>query len=266
MYDKKGDFFAEFYYHEEYFTDYSRHSHDTFGLAIIETGELEIEFHLQGIQYLRPNQIAIFNPDQVHNSNSKKTESLGYYGLHINLQWCKDIQTNLFGTHDKFLALTLNIIDDKSIYDNLINSFKNILLSENDEEPEELEDIIVGILHRYSKVNDTKDKKSDENSLANSVAKYILDNIEHPLTLKDIASQMGYDKSYITRVFKKQFGLTPHAFLMNKKVNQAKNRLLKSENINLAQLSSEVGFYDQSHFNKTFKRVFAKSPKNYKKE
>jgi len=239
-------------------------------LAIIETGELEIEFHLHGKQYLRPHQIAIFNPDQVHFSKNKNIKSLGYYGLHVDLQWCKNIQTNLFGAHEKFLDIQFNIIDEKSIYDALIKSFQKILFNKESLKNESVEDILVDIFRKYSQADTGEEKNTDEikdeNTLLNNVEKYILSNIENQITLKDIAREVGYNESYIIRVFKKKFGLTPHAFIVNKKVNQAKNKLLKSDEINLAQLASEVGFYDQSHLNKTFKRVFAKSPNNYKKE
>ena len=39
---------------------------------------------------------------------------------------------------------------------------------------------------------------------------------------------------------------------------------MNNDNIDLAQLSNEVGFYDQSHFSKVFKRSFARTPNKYK--
>lgn len=95
------------------------------------------------------------------------------------------------------------------------------------------------------------------------IEKYILDNIDEQISLKDLSIKAGYTESYITRVFKKKFGLTPHAFIVNTKVNKAKNKLLKSDNISIAELSNEVGFYDQSHLNKVFKRIYAVSPNKY---
>ena len=68
----------------------------------------------------------------------------------------------------------------------------------------------------------------------------------------------------MTRVFKEEYGLSPYAFLINKRVQKAKNRLLDGSRINLAQLSNEIGFYDQSHFSKVFKRVFATTPNKYR--
>ncbi|MFA9374988.1 MAG: helix-turn-helix domain-containing protein, partial [Poseidonibacter sp.] len=56
----------------------------------------------------------------------------------------------------------------------------------------------------------------------------------------------------------------PHAFLVNKRIEKARNKMLNNKEISLAQLSSEVGFYDQSHFSKVFKRVFAISPNKYR--
>jgi AraC-like DNA-binding protein len=61
-------------------------------------------------------------------------------------------------------------------------------------------------------------------------------------------------------VFKKELGLTPHAFITNYKINQAKNLLSTNSLKSLSEVAIESGFYDQSHFSKAFKRVFAITP------
>ena len=264
IYDKNANLFAELNYAKEYFRDYSKHSHETFAIGIIGTGEIGIEFHAQEKQYLSPNQIVVFNPNQVHHTNSKTKKSLDYYTLHVNLPWCKKIQSELFDEKDKFINIRPNIIDEKNIHDKLIRIFENIRLNKSECDNEKLEEVLVYILKKYSKVDTDNEKNEYENILLDKVEKYILDNTDNPITLEDISLEVGYNESYITRVFKKKFGLTPHAFLINKRVEKAKRKLLNDEDVNLAQLSNEVGFYDQSHFSKVFKRVFAMTPNNYK--
>jgi len=84
------------------------------------------------------------------------------------------------------------------------------------------------------------------------------------LYLDDIANNIGYNKEYIIRIFKNEFGLTPHAFLMNEKVNYAKNLLDNSKDKSICDIAVDIGFYDQSHFTKLFKKSFATTPKRYK--
>ncbi|PHS55878.1 MAG: hypothetical protein COB17_10720, partial [Sulfurimonas sp.] len=107
--------------------------------------------------------------------------------------------------------------------------------------------------------------KKQNNQILDTIKKYIINNINEDLTLDDISNVVGYNKEYIVRLFKKEYGLAPHAFLMNEKVNKAKNLLQNSTHINLANIASDIGFYDQSHFSKFFKKSFAIAPSKYKK-
>lgn len=263
LYDKEGVFFAEFYYHQEYFTNYSKHSHETFGLTLLDIGEIEVEFHLQDKQYILPNRIILFNPNQVHQTKSITKKSFGYYGLHISLQWCINIQNKLFGINKEFINIKKNIIDDELIYKDLKKIFNNLLENEELISSEELENYIIDVLKEYTLKIDSDKNIIKENDFLDVLEKYILDNLDEQITLKDLSLEVGYTESYISRIFKKRFGLTPHAYIVNKKVNRAKNKLLNSQNINIANLSNELGFYDQSHLNKFFKRSYAVSPNKY---
>lgn len=263
IYNKNGKLFAELNYSKDYFLNYSKHSHETFVIGIIGSGGIEVEFHTCQKQYLYPSQIVIFNPNHVHSTQSKIENSKNYYTLHVNTQWCKDIQSKLFGEFHKFIDIKQNILKEDKLYEKLIKIFQNIVLDEPSFKSDELENIIEYILEKYHSFEKNQELEQN-NSLLEKVEKYILNNAHNQISLEDIALEVGYNEAYITRVFKKKFGLTPHAFLINKRVESAKRKMLKSSDINLAQLSHEVGFYDQSHFAKVFKRVFAMSPNSYK--
>jgi len=260
LYDNKGNSFAELNYSEEYFLDYSRHSHDSFSITVFGTGEVEVEFHSVEEELVSSNQIIIFNPNQVHQTKSEIKKTRDYFTLHIDTKWCRDKQIELFGFEEEFTYVQ-NIIDDEYLSKEIFSIFKNIIQNENNSN-EKLENIIINILEKYT-ILDLKKRDSKEHFLCKKVKNYILENLEEQITLEDISKVVGYNESYVSRVFKKEFGLSPYAFLIDKRVQKAKNRLLDGSRIDLSQLSSEVGFYDQSHFSKAFKRTFATTPKKY---
>jgi AraC-like DNA-binding protein len=68
---------------------------------------------------------------------------------------------------------------------------------------------------------------------------------------------------HILRIFKKEFGLPIHSYLLNKKVHLAKELLMK--NMPISEVAQMSGFFDQSHLNRSFKRVFQLTPKEYQK-
>lgn len=261
LYDNQGNCFAELNYSKKYFLDYSKHSHDSFSLCVFSKGEVEVEFHTQEEELVSSSEIIIFNPNQVHQTKSEIKKTEDYYTLHVDTQWCKNIQEKLFGFNEKFLS-TQNIISEESISKKLLIIFQNITMYD-ERNNKDLEEIVTYILEKYT-ILDLNTKDKEEHTMCKKVEEYILNNLEEQITLEDIAIAVGYNDSYITRIFKKEYGLSPYAFLVDKRIQKAKNRLLDDSEINLAQLSNEIGFYDQSHFSKVFKRTFATTPNKYR--
>ncbi|MFT5660701.1 MAG: AraC-like DNA-binding protein, partial [Sulfurimonas sp.] len=83
------------------------------------------------------------------------------------------------------------------------------------------------------------------------------------ISLDDISRYMGLSIVHVLRIFKKEFGLPIHSYLLNKKVHLAKELL--SKNMPISEVAQTSGFFDQSHLNKSFKRVFQLTPNEYKK-
>ena len=61
---------------------------------------------------------------------------------------------------------------------------------------------------------------------------------------------------HLASLFKKEFGLTPHAYIINQKLNRSKKLLSSHEFQNISQVSQECGFYDQSHLHRNFLNFF----------
>ncbi|MFW2044477.1 helix-turn-helix transcriptional regulator, partial [Acinetobacter sp. ULE_I053] len=82
----------------------------------------------------------------------------------------------------------------------------------------------------------------------------IIDDMDHNkqmLYLEDLSQSLGISRYAIIRLFKNNFGLTPHEYQLNQKINIARNRLKYGESI--IQVANDLGFTDQSHFNNLFK-------------
>ena len=158
-----------------------------------------------------------------------------------------------------------NIIVDEKTSQDLLKLCRDILADNNNENHEKtLEILLNGIFEEYCKLEELKNKQEDNKVLV-IIEQYIMANINSQISLEDISKEVGFSEAYITRIFKKKFGLSPHAFLVNQKINRAKNKLLNSPNEDISQLAVEIGFYDQSHFTNTFKRYFSLTPKQYQK-
>ena len=254
IFNNNGELFAQLNYAKKFYTKYAKHSHDTLCISIIKQGKIVVEFHNKEKQTLYPNQIVIFNPHQVHVTKNSNIKSYNYYTLHLTQKWIDKISPSLYFKN--------NIINSQNYYEIFLNLCENIIQNNIKDIEKELYNFFIDLVENHSNNIST----STNNQIFNNVKNYIINNIQEQLTLDDIAKEIGYSKEYIIRIFKKEFGLTPHAFLMNEKVNYAKNILDKSDSLNLTEIALELGFYDQSHFIKFFKKSFAITPNKYKKD
>lgn len=84
-----------------------------------------------------------------------------------------------------------------------------------------------------------------------------------PLSLEDLCAVAGLSKYHLVRSFKKAYGLTPHAYHLNLRVNEAKVRLRAGGD--LATVALDAGFCDQSHFTRVFTRCVGMPPAAYQK-
>jgi AraC-like DNA-binding protein len=83
------------------------------------------------------------------------------------------------------------------------------------------------------------------------------------MSISEIAKESGLSHFYLIHSFKKQYGITPHAYQMMMKINKAKTLLKKGNDI--VSIATDLGFTDQSHFHRHFKSIVAATPRQYKK-
>ena len=81
------------------------------------------------------------------------------------------------------------------------------------------------------------------------------------VTLDEAASRLGRSKAHLIRSFTAQFGIAPHAYLIGRRVEAARKLLLDGRPP--ADVAAMVGFYDQSHFSRHFKRHTSMPPGVY---
>ncbi|MEM9164707.1 MAG: AraC family transcriptional regulator [Cyanobacteria bacterium P01_F01_bin.4] len=99
------------------------------------------------------------------------------------------------------------------------------------------------------------------------VIDYIEAYLTEDLSLNDLALVSGLSKFHFSRLFKQAFGLTPHRYVMKRRVERAavllKQDLIKPDSLTLAQIAHQFGFTDQSHFTRVFKQVKGTTPKKF---
>jgi AraC family transcriptional regulator len=94
---------------------------------------------------------------------------------------------------------------------------------------------------------------------------YIHAHLSEELSLTNLADHLNLSAFHFARLFKNSLGLSPHQYVLQNRVERAKKLIAVSAGSNLTDIALQVGFYDQTHFGKAFKRVVGVSPKVFSK-
>lgn len=92
---------------------------------------------------------------------------------------------------------------------------------------------------------------------------FIHANLAEDLSIEEIASQAYLSAFHFARLFKNTLGLTPHQYVLQNRIARAKRLITKSPYMSLTEIGLSVGFFDQAHFTKAFKRATGATPKAY---
>jgi len=100
--------------------------------------------------------------------------------------------------------------------------------------------------------------------IADLIKRYIEQNYNKPIDLNIIADHFSFSPSYLTKIFVKYTNVTPSKYILNYRVNIAK-QLLGDFSLTINMVANMVGYTDPFHFSKTFKQAVGMSPASYRK-
>ncbi|GAK84756.1 transcriptional regulator AraC family [Vibrio ponticus] len=90
---------------------------------------------------------------------------------------------------------------------------------------------------------------------------FIHANLARDISIDDVANAATVSKYHFIRLFRSQFGITPHQYVLNCRINLARRYL--EQGWSTTHSAQAAGFADISHLNRRFKRVYGMTPKQY---
>ncbi|MBD5095572.1 MAG: helix-turn-helix transcriptional regulator [Lachnospiraceae bacterium] len=92
---------------------------------------------------------------------------------------------------------------------------------------------------------------------------YIYSHIKERITIEALAEHVQLSPSHLSRLFKKETGMTVNDYIREKKIEKAQN-LLKYCDYSMIEIATYLSFSSQSHFIQTFKKLVGMTPKRYR--
>ncbi len=252
--------------------------HENYEMVYMKKGDAVFEIAGQPV-HIGPNDIIIIKPRQPHKFIVKSPDKCVFIVLNFKFVNQTNSEFSEVPLHD-FLNFVSNkeagaFIKLKVSQKNDIITLLNRILKErenNDIGSEFLEHLLVlelfVLISRALKMeweSSIRDKAPKLRELIEIAAKYIHNNFERDISLSDISRYVFLSPSYFARVFKKEMGMSPINYLLNVRVERAKE-LLTETSMKISDIALNVGFSNQQRFNEIFKKYVKTTPMNYRKQ
>ncbi len=122
----------------------------------------------------------------------------------------------------------------------------------------------IGVVGFHRIIDDLRDSENWHGRFAQVVA-HMHSNYSESFNIKELAKLSGLSHSQFERRFSRILGATPYEYLLRVRITAARE-MLENSNRTIADIALATGFYDHSHFTRTFKRITSISPGRYRKQ
>lgn len=138
-------------------------------------------------------------------------------------------------------------------------------------EPEELEKALQKVKQKLMARNaeetavfsgDTEHKTPEQ--VAEEIMQYLQHHYNEEINLNQIASQLHYSSSYLTKIFYQQYDTSPNKYIINLRMQKAQQLLTHNPELSVRQIGETVGYPEQGYFSRIFKKYTGVSPLEYR--
>ena len=233
---------------------YPPHTHDAWTLMIVDDGSVRyaLDRHEQGAE---PAMVSLLPPHVVHDGRVGRA---GGYRKRVIYLAPDVLDETLVG----------RVVDAPAIADpglrRRLSAVHDALACVDDalEAETRLAFVIERIRRAYGSIDDAAPARTAD--LAEALRAYLDAHITEPVTMADGAAAIGASSTQAARSFAAAFGITPHAYVLARRLDIARDRILDGEP--LASVAADVGFFDQAHLTRRFKRFLGVTPGRFAAE
>ncbi|MDT0398721.1 MULTISPECIES: AraC family transcriptional regulator [Streptomyces] len=235
--------------------EYAPHAHDEFTVGVT-VGGLETIAYRGGRIVSGPGSIVVLEPGEMHTGGPAAPEGYSYRALYAAPALLAD------GTLGAALPHFRDpVIDDPELAVALRRAHTDV---SSCPDPLEAESRIPWLLTALARRHSTAraDDKAVPGTVALAVRDRLADQLLEPPSLAALAADLGLSRYQLLRAFRTTMGVPPYAWLAQYRVTRA--RALLEAGLRPAEAAALVGFADQAHLTRWFRRVLGVTPAAYR--
>jgi len=244
------------------------HTHETYVLGVVVGGAAR--FAWRGATYLSPRgTVMLIEPEVPHTGGAAIDEGWTYRILYPPHELVRAVARQVTGRDGYEPSFAAPVIEDPRLARALVRAYGAV---EDDASAFEKESLLVEALGllvaRHSRAEGTR-RAPDGSArgrahLARAIRSHIDARASSRVSLAELAEAAGVSPFHLGRVFKEHFGLPPHAYLKQVRIRRAKELLARG--VSPAEVAIDVGFFDQAHMSRHFRRTVGVAPGRFAKE
>lgn len=237
---------------------FPKHTHDTYGIGFLSAGG-QISASGRGQVEAEAGQLITVNPGEVHDGAPLGRSARSWHMLYLTPALVSESLSDLVSTVDD-LEFEHPVFVDPAVR-TLLGSLHHCLeTAEGHRDAERFREAMILLLGR-TLTHSTVAPAPLPASLQR-VRQRLDDDPASPAGLKDLARDAGLSRFQLIRAFLRHTGLTPHAYLMQRRA--LLSRSLLSTGLAPAEVAAACGYVDQSHMHREFRRRFGLTPGAYR--
>lgn len=236
--------------------DYPRHIHEAYGIVMMERGQ-EISRTRAGTFTASSGELMLLNADEAHTSRSINAQ---YHMMSIpQTVFLRLASQATERSVDSFRFLE-PVVRDRTLYRSLLNL--HLALRESDSSLEQQSSFVSTITTLLAHCKpDLSRSVGREVRRIKVVRDYVREHYAENISLITLSSVADLTGFHLVRVFREHVGVPPHEYQTHIRVNKAK--VLLRSGYSIADAALMVGFCDQSHLSRNFRRITGMTPGYY---
>lgn len=241
---------------------FTPHVHEGFVFTVIEHGAQR--FRHRGADHLAPvGSMVLINPDEVHTGSSAHEQGWLYRAFYPAPAQVNGVLDELGLAHRGLPSFAASVLQDVELHrafgqlHRLLDSDANVLHQQT-----AWRETLLMLFQRHAGVRQAAVAGLEPRAV--TLAKELLAaRLGEPPSLEELAAAVNLSPFHFARVFRRATGLPPHAWLQQRRLEQA--RALLRDGCAPLSVALQLGFADQSHLTRQFKQVYGVGPGEYRK-
>ncbi|MDL4816411.1 AraC family transcriptional regulator [Actinomadura opuntiae] len=236
---------------------FSRHGHETFAIGVVQSGAEDIWFR-DGTERVGPGGLVFIHPEEIHTGTAPDRGGWHYRVLYP----AAEVMAGLAGTRGtpRFRERVVYAADlaDRFVEAHAATETEDALTAET------LTRLALATLLRgYGAARAPRSARSPKGPHTTRAREILHTRMADPPGLDELAAEVGVGPFTLLRSFRDAYGLPPHALLIQLRVLAA--RRLLERRVPPSGVATAVGFFDQAHLTRHFRRAVGVPPGAYQR-